>query len=546
MSDKPQSFWTREWIPGVSVRRFIRGCCSWRMLRRTALAVACVATFIALFYAVENWRGHRAWAAFQRAGVAEGERYQIADMAPAPVSDEQNMAMAPIFAESLNRYWNSETRQTALRETNNRDRLQISVYGAQTGGSAPSVGGWGVAEPIDLRAWQTYYRTQHLSRVPTAPEFPIAAEPRDPAQDVLLALSRHDDVIAELRRASERPHARFPINYEDGYGALLPHLAKLNGISQVLALRATAQLGQDQPAAAMDDVRLGFRLVKSLRAEPILISHLVRFGMFGFNLQPVWEGLAHRQWSDAELTAIERELEQLDFLSDYARFMRGERAFGVWTVDHLRRTRNLGELELFGPSSELDWWWKTWFQHALFRAYPRGWFHQIQITLCQFYDQTVFPAVDLEQRLVSPEATLAAAMTSEAIRSRGPSWFPNRFLNDILLPTIQGVTENVARSQFNLDAARIACALERYRRAHGLFPDSLDALTPTFLSRLPHDVVTGQPLRYRLTSDGQYVLSSVGWNQTDNGGTVGRTPRGHMDRRQGVWVWRSAPESSTH
>jgi hypothetical protein len=545
MSDKPQNVWTREWIPGISVRRALRGCCSWRMLRRTVLAAACVATLIALFYAVENWRGHRAWAAFQRAGMAEGERYQIADLAPAPVPDEQNMAMAPIFVESLNRYWNPDPRETELRDTNTRDRLQISVYGTRTGGSAPSVGGWVMAEPINLRAWQTYYRTQHLAHVPTAPEFPIAAEPRDPAQDVLLALSRHDDVIADLRQASERPHARFPINYEDGFGALLPHLANLKGISQVLALRATAQLGQDQPAAALDDMRLGFRLIESIRAEPILISHLVRFAMFEFNLQPVWEGLAHRQWSAPDLAAIERELEPLDFLSDYAQFMRGERAFGVWALDHLRRTRNLHELEQFGISSELDWW-RSGFRQARFRAYPSGWFRQSQITLCRLYDQSILPAVDLKQRLVLPEATRAAATTYDTTMSRAPYRSPIFMLKDILLPTVEGVTDKVARSQFHLDAARIAIALEKYRQAHGEFPHALDALTPTFLPRLPHDVVTGQPLRYRLTSDGQYVLYSVGWNQTDNGGAVGRTPRGQVDRRQGDWVWHSAPLSSTH
>jgi hypothetical protein len=543
MSDKPQNVWTREWIPGISVRRGLRGCCSWRMLRRTVLAVACVTTFIALFYAVENWRGHRAWATFQRAGMADGERYQIADMVPAPVPDEQNMAMAPIFVESLDRFWNPDTRQTALRDTNTRDRLQISVYGTQTGGSAPSVGGWVMAQPIDLRAWQTYYRTQHLGHVPTAPEFPIAAEPRDPAQDVLLALSRHDDVIAELRQASERPHARFPINYEDGYGALLPHLAKFRGISQVLALRATAQLGRDEPTAASDDMRLGFRLIESIRTEPILISHLVRFAMFEFNLQPVWEGLAHRQWSDADLTAIQRELQPLDFLSDYAQFMRGARAFGVWGIDLLRQRRELGILGDDYPSTE-DWW-TSWFQRTVFRAYPSGWFRQNQITLCQFYDQAVIPAVDLGQRLVPPEATRAAATRFETTMSGWPYRSPILILTGIL-PTVDGVTDKVARSQFQLDAARIACALERYRRAHGEFPDALDALTPTFLPRVPHDVVIGQPLRYRLIDDGQYILYSVGWNQTDNGGTVGRTPRGHVDRHQGDWVWFSAPQSSTH
>ena len=66
----------------------------------------------------------------------------------------------------------------------------------------------------------------------------------------------------------------------------------------------------------------------------------------------------------------------------------------------------------------------------------------------------------------------------------------------------------------------MAIALERYRLAHGEYPDSLDALAPQFIAKVPHDVIGGQPLHYRRTSDGQFVLYSVGWNETDDGGVV--------------------------
>ena len=72
-----------------------------------------------------------------------------------------------------------------------------------------------------------------------------------------------------------------------------------------------------------------------------------------------------------------------------------------------------------------------------------------------------------------------------------------------------------------MDLARTAIALERYRLAHGEFPESLDALAPQFIAKVPHDVIGGQPLKYRRTADGQFVLYSVGWNETDDGGVVG-------------------------
>jgi len=43
---------------------------------------------------------------------------------------------------------------------------------------------------------------------------------------------------------------------------------------------------------------------------------------------------------------------------------------------------------------------------------------------------------------------------------------------------------------------------------------------PEFISQVPHDVINGQPLHYRCTPDGQYVLYSVGWDATDDEGVI--------------------------
>ena len=85
----------------------------------------------------------------------------------------------------------------------------------------------------------------------------------------------------------------------------------------------------------------------------------------------------------------------------------------------------------------------------------------------------------------------------------------------------------------------MAIALERYRLAHGEYPESLDALAPQFMEKIPHDIINGQPLHYRRTSDGQFVLYSVGWNETDDGGVVVLTKGGdggHQPRRLGLAV----------
>ena len=85
----------------------------------------------------------------------------------------------------------------------------------------------------------------------------------------------------------------------------------------------------------------------------------------------------------------------------------------------------------------------------------------------------------------------------------------------------------------------IACALERYRRQHGQFPESLNALQPQFIQQLPHDIINGEALKYRRTQAGNYVLYSVGWNEIDDGGVVGVAKAGDDNAlAQGDWVWR--------
>ena len=93
----------------------------------------------------------------------------------------------------------------------------------------------------------------------------------------------------------------------------------------------------------------------------------------------------------------------------------------------------------------------------------------------------------------------------------------------------------------------MACALERYRLARGQFPESLGALVPEFTSELPHDVINGQPLKYRRTVDGRYVLYSVGWNKTDEGGVIGLKQKGEViERTAGDWVWQLPPAPEPH
>jgi hypothetical protein len=93
--------------------------------------------------------------------------------------------------------------------------------------------------------------------------------------------------------------------------------------------------------------------------------------------------------------------------------------------------------------------------------------------------------------------------------------------------------QTTAHNQTLANEAQIACTLERYHFAHGAYPETLGALTPQFIGKIPHDIIGGQPLHYRRTDDGKFLLYSVGWNEKDDGGAPGTL----LDVNHGDWVW---------
>ncbi len=86
------------------------------------------------------------------------------------------------------------------------------------------------------------------------------------------------------------------------------------------------------------------------------------------------------------------------------------------------------------------------------------------------------------------------------------------------LPLLRHRTEDtmeraLGQAEFEvfLGEARIALALHRYQEKAGAYPDELQALVPQYLSGIPLDSFSGEPLRY-LRADKDYVLFSAGEN----------------------------------
>jgi hypothetical protein len=494
----------------------------WRILRWGLILFAVLATLAALLVTEENWRGKHAWENYKHAAEARGEKLDLTAIIPPSVPDEQNFFCAPIVAEALEHLPKNNFDEI----TEPGFRLNFQIYRGDASLWPKRGGSWQKGTLTDLSGWQNYFQKFNATPAGKTNSFAVPSPSQSPAADVLTALSIYNPALEELRAAAQRPAARLPMNYENFFeevGTTMPWLTELKRIANFLQLRSVAEIQDGQGATALADIRLLLRVNDSIRDQPFLISHLVRIAIQAIALQPIYEGLAQHCWNDTQLADLESALAEKDFLADFQFAMRGERMCAIGTIESWRRA---------GESVDVM---PTGFVTNNLHLMPSAFFYQNELTFAQMYDRYTLPLVNLTNRTVSVAACRADDAEFKALSQH---WSFYQALARMTFPAVSKSVEKFALIQAQVDLARVACALERFRLAHGNFPDTLDALAPQLIEKIPCDVINGQPLHYRRTEDGKFILYSVGWDETDDGGAVLLTKGGAVDTKKGDWVWK--------
>jgi hypothetical protein len=494
------------------------------LLRWFFFANIALITLVALFYAIENFRGSRAWENYRKDAEARGVKLKFADHVPPPVPDDQNAANIPLvhsWFEQRTRgrgdplLWPDlhERAETLIASDRNNNKRRLT----------------------DLAAWRDALAMAETNGLAKAREIRRAArsttEQSQAAREVLAALKIYDPALDEFRVAMKRPHMRYPIDYETEtpFSILIPHLASIKRVCKLLGLRASSNLAAGNSDAALDDVRMGLRFVNSLEQEGLLISELVRIACAYIIVQPVWEGMVQHRWTEPQLKTLQEQFEKFNWMPALAHSLSTERSAGVATIDWIKKQSSGKRLNAIGGTEGEESLGNS--GAPAVNLMPRGWWDMEKVS----YARVVEALMVNVERASKPGAAVAIDQLDESgLFHRGPSaiWH-HEIMASLLVPAVNKAHRKFCAAQVVTDEAALACALERARIANGSYPQSLDALTPKFLTRPPIDFVSGAPFRYRVDGDG-YVLYSVGWNQQDDGGRPGKTM---FDEKDGDWVW---------
>ncbi len=552
MNEKKTSIWNRPFLPRVSLFGFVRWLFSWRIIRRCLFCLAVVVTLIAVFYAEEDWRGKRAWNRYRQEMEAKGVQMDFRALWPKPVPDDQNFAATPMIKKWFEKPYSDDTQK----------RWQYNFWIAfhTIPMRLDKTGKW---QFTDLVAWEEAFTAirsgeinkHHARYMNFASNQPDSESRAKAAVGVLEYLKTDEANFAELRAASQRPFARYPFNYdlENKFELFVPGV--LGTAVERLDLKSCAELAMGQSEAALEDVKLMLYLVDSLEGEPSENFLWNRRYFFETTVRPIWEGLAEHAWSEPQLRELTTLLQRYNFLADCQLDIDAERTEALWLIDKASKSdkptrliENLADLTFYSgtrvPVNDTLAQLIPW-PDMVCRIVPSGWYAREKISYCQFYQMHLRTGFEPDRKRVSPREIQANAAEAHRLYRQNMTGIyravlDHRFAAERFRVSLSEVLY-FCFAQSTADQTALACALERYHLAHGEFPEKLNSLTPQFISKIPMDVISGEPYKYRRTDDRRFVLYSVGWNETDDGGTVAMTKDGDISRRNGDWVWPQYP-----
>jgi hypothetical protein len=458
------------------MKRFFAKLARYFSLRNIFTIMLVVGALVFVLYAEEDWRGAREWAATKAQWEAKGESFDDKKFVPPPVPDEQNLAALPVFklepviGDNGESYLSPVTLRRALRSS-------------LPGGDLPTAGSWMTGYLPNLGK---------IHRV-VAENYSAAFKDTKPPGDTLAQFNALYPVLADLLAASaSRPFYRLNEDYliDPPDKRPLGPVTETIRIAHVLTLHAVLALNERLPDLALADLKLNHELFLGVSEDPSLVGGLVALGINAIGNAALYDGLTQHAWSDAQLAEIEQMLQSLDFLALYQHSLRGELIFCLGNLDFYRRMAGRFDPRGLAGAPKLET------LDRLMARSPEGWWDMNESHIAAFYFRQL-GAVDPRARRAFPQVPRDLYRESEQADAKWDAMAPWNIFSTSIEPNMSHASSKFAEGQVWVDQTRIACALERYRLAKGVYPDSLAALTPQFIDKVPHDIMNGEPYHYR-------------------------------------------------
>jgi hypothetical protein len=306
--------------------------------------------------------------------------------------------------------------------------------------------------------------------------------------------------LDEAKKLKDLPNGRFPIVYaRNPINTMLEEEQKVRAVTRLLNLNSTACAEAGEAHKAIESCSASLNGARAIGDEPFAISQLIRVACAINACKTAERILAQTEPGSDDLKRLQEAVEREDTHPYWSITWRGDRAFENAVLEALES----GAMTLSEFAEEKPDWSDQLLAFAI-QDYIRGLHPQLFA-----YSARIQAASELPAKLRRP--------AMEQIERECRHAWGNPVT--LLLAAFLKLEDAFLRGHAALRCQGAALAVERYRRLHGDWPQSLDALTPEFIAEVPTDPFTDDPLLYHRLPDG-VVIYSVSSDGVDNGGNI--------------------------
>ena len=297
--------------------------------------------------------------------------------------------------------------------------------------------------------------------------------------------------------------------------------------------RASLSLQNGETTNAVDANLDLLHLAKSMEEEPTLISQFGRQAIANMAVAVTWDAMATRRLTHDDLVALLQGWKANDLVAPMKLAMRVERASSIAYIEKIRRStasRNklfdlMAHPFVFQLHSD-DIEDSTPFSRRVHATiWKLAWIDQDALRTVQIWNTMIersFRALDVSPAsagvLTDPDEFLSNLLFSDPDES-GSIYDQLRFVVSTAELGVDGaVAKNTTKSATRQSIAIAALALEIHRLENETYPETLDALVPTILDKVPRDYMDGTPLKYQRVNNDEFLLYSSGEDGVDDGG----------------------------
>ncbi len=325
-------------------------------------------------------------------------------------------------------------------------------------------------------------------------------------------LEENEEVLELLHQAAQMPECHFDLLRPPPVWTAMSLLSKSRAMTRLAVFATRVAIARGRGAAALRYWQDSMAVSHALADHQVIVAELVGFACVSISLRALESLLQSDFLNEAQLQQALATLDALQGRGSLASAMQGELAVVIASF-------NTRQIVPFGtaaakrasgqPLTWMDrlanvgnWGYRTWLFRPLHR-YDQLYLLRFQGRLTPLCNER-FDTVRAQREQLGKKAAQVPRYLPFS------SWRCANFLK---------ILEAQAAHEARVASARAAVAVEIYRKRHGEYPDTLDALVPSILPEAPIDPFDGQPMRY-IKEDGRVAVYSVGKNLRDDGGSA--------------------------